>query len=243
MYPLPGNKIDGNNSIGGMFSLGLVGGGNGWSESGEEKRAKMWEAHKQYTLEFYKFMTTDPAVPEATRERYAKLGLCKDEFAEYGHFSPQLYVREGRRMRGQYVVSQKDILNEPEKEDAIIISSFPIDSHDCRRISTKDGVVNEGTIFPVKVKGVRQGFAYHIPYRAILPMSEECTNLLVPVALSCTHVAISSIRVEPTWMILGQSAGIAAALCMKENSTVQELSYEKLKPRLEVQGQMLELPE
>jgi hypothetical protein len=168
--------------------------------------------------------------------------LCKDEFVEHGHFSPQLYVREGRRMKGQYVVSQKDILKEPAKDDPIVISSFPIDSHDCRRIATKDGVVNEGTIFPVKVKGIRQGFAYHIPYRAILPKEEECTNLLVPVALSCTHVAISSIRVEPTWMILGQSAGIAAALSVKEGSTVQKLSYEKLKPRLEAQGQVLELP-
>ncbi|EMI18081.1 secreted protein-putative xanthan lyase [Rhodopirellula maiorica SM1] len=189
-------------------------------------------------------MTTDPAVPESTRKHYARLGLCKDEFAKYGHFSPQLYVREGRRMKGMYVVSQKDILVDQEKEDPIVVSSFPIDSHDCQRIALRDGgVINEGTIFPVRMKGKRHGYPYHIPYRAILPMPSECSNLLVPVALSCTHVAISSIRVEPTWMILGQSAGIAAAMAADKDAAVQELAYPELRERLVGQKQVLEIPE
>lgn len=244
MYPLPGGKLDGNNSIGGQFSLGLVGACNGWSEADAAGRAAIWEEHKQYTLEFYHFLTTDPVVPEKIREQYARLGLCKDEFPEYGHFSPALYVREGRRMRGMFVLSQKDILDQPEKEDPIVISSFPIDSHDCQRVALKGGgVINEGTIFPVRRAYPKQGYAYHVPYRSILPQPDECTNLLVPVALSCTHVGISSIRVEPTWMILGQSAGIAAALTASKNTTVQKLPYPELRKRLLERGQVLELPE
>jgi hypothetical protein len=139
LYPLPGGKRDGNNSIGGQFSLGLVGGGNDWHTADEAGRKKIWEAHKQYTLEFYQFLTTDPAVPKTVQDSYARLGLCKDEFASTGHFSPALYVRESRRMKGVYVISQKDILDKPQKDDPIAISSFPIDSHDCQRIALKEG--------------------------------------------------------------------------------------------------------
>lgn len=242
LYPLPGGKFDANNGIGRQFSMGLVGACNGWSEADETGRAKIWEAHKQYTLELYHFFCTDPAVPEALRKEHAELGLCRDEFASYGHWSPQLYVREGRRMKGMYVVSQKDIMENPQKEDPIVVSSFPIDSHDCQRVATKDGVVDEGTIMPVRMQGRGHGYAYHIPYRSILPLAAECENLLVPVALSCTHVGISSIRVEPTWMILGQSAGVAAALAAKQNVTVQKLPYPALRERLLAQKQVLELP-
>jgi len=233
LYPLPNGKFDANNGIGKQFSMGLVGACNGWSEADAAGREKIWEAHKQYTLELYHFLTTDPAVPEHLRAELGTYGLCEDEFSEYDHWSPQLYVREGRRMKGMYVVSQKDILEQPEKEDPIVVSSFPIDSHDCQRVALKDGgVVNEGTIMPVRIPGRRHGYAYHIPYRSILPQVAECDNLLVPVALSCTHVAISSIRVEPTWMILGQSAGVAAALSVRQNVAVQSLPYPALKERI-----------
>ena len=244
LYPLPGNKWDANNGIGKQFSLGLVGACNGWSEGDAAARARIFEEHKQYSLEMYHFLTTDPAVPEHLRKNLAELGLCRDEFPGTGHWSPQLYVREGRRMQGMYVVSQRDILEDPEKEDPIVISSFPIDSHDCQRVALgTDRVVNEGTIFPVRMKGRRNGYPYHVPYRAILPQPDQCRNLLVPVALSCTHVAISSIRVEPTWMILGQSAGIAAALAAREKVDVQNLAYPQLRERLLAQGQVLELPD
>ena len=242
LYPLPGNKLDANNGIGKQFSMGLVGACNGWSEADEAGRAKLWEAHKQYTLEMYHFLTTDPAVPEVLRQQMAELGLCRDEFPEHDHWSPQLYVREGRRMIGEYIVSQKDIMEEPKKDDPIVVSSFPIDSHDCQRVALKDGVINEGTIMPVRIPGRRHGYAYHIPYRAITPKTAECENLLVPVALSCTHVGISSIRVEPTWMILGQSAGIAAALSARDKIAVQKLPYPALRQRLLAQNQVLDLP-
>ncbi|MEE2825750.1 MAG: FAD-dependent oxidoreductase [Planctomycetota bacterium] len=242
-YRLPGGKLDGNNSIGRQFSIGLVGGGNDWHTADEAGRQKIWEAHKQYTLEFIHFLRSDPAVPLAIRKQYAELGLCKDEFAAYDHFSPALYVRESRRMRGLHVISQKDILEEPEKQDPIAISSFPIDSHDVQRIAIKGGgVINEGTIFPVRRKEPKQGYAYHVPYRAILPRPEQATNLLVPVALSCTHVGISSLRIEGAWMVIGQGAGVAAALAAQQNVSVQQLDYRKLRERLLAQGQVLDLP-
>jgi len=244
LYPLPGNKFDGNNSIGGQFSMGLIGGGNEWHSADEEGRKKIWEKHKQYTLELIHFLTTDLSVPASIRDRYSKLGLCKDEFASYDHFSPALYVRESRRMKGMYVISQKDILETPEKDDPIAISSFPIDSHDCQRIALKGGgVINEGTIFPVRRANPKQGYAYHVPYRSIVPKLEQCDNLVVPVALSCTHVGISSLRIEGTWMIIGQSAGIAAALASRSDAPIQGLPYPKLRERLLAQKQVLDLPD
>jgi FAD dependent oxidoreductase len=243
MYPLPGGKLDGNNSIGGQISLGLVGVCNTWHSADEAGRAKIWEDHKQYTLEFLHFLRTDAAVPAKVRDQYAALGLCKDEFADTAHFPPALYVRESRRMKGQYVISQKDLLESPEKDDAIAISSFPIDSHDCQRVALKDGgVINEGTIFPVRFANPKVGYAYHVPYRSVSPQSAQCNNLLVPVALSCTHVAISSLRIEGAWMAIGQGAGIAAALAAKQNVAVQDLPYPVLRERLLAQGQVLALP-
>jgi hypothetical protein len=242
LYPLPGDKFDANNGIGKMFSMGLVGEANGWCASDPAGRAKMAEAHKQYTLEFYQFLTTDDAVPAKIRAAMTELGLCRDEFPETDHWSPQLYVREGRRMDGRYTLTQKDVLEQPLKEDPIAVSSFPIDSHDCRRIALPDGVLNEGTIMPVRMPGRPHGYAYHIPYRAITPSTSECSNLLVPVALSATHVAYCSVRVEPTWMTIGQSAGIAAALAAKAGVTVQALDYAQLRERLLAQHQVLDLP-
>lgn len=243
LYPLPGGKLDGNNSIGGQISLGLVGGCNTWHSADEAGRAKIWEEHKQYTLEFLHFLRTDSAVPAQVREKFADLGLCKDEFAETAHFSPALYVRESRRMKGMYVLSQKDIIDSPEKADAIAVSSFPIDSHDCQRVALKDGgVINEGTIFPVRVPGTGVGYAYHVPYRSVLPQATQCNNLLVPIALSSTHVAMSSLRIEGAWMAIGQGAGVAAALAAQENVEVQDLPYPVLRDRLVAQGQVLILP-
>ena len=243
LYPLPGVKLDGNNSIGGQISFGLIGACNSWHSADEAGRAKIWEDHKQYTLEFLYFLQTDTTVPPDVRSKFADLGLCKDEFGATEHFSPALYVRESRRMKGMYIILQKDILDSPKKDDPIAISSFPIDSHDCQRVALKDGgVINEGTIFPVRVPGTPVGYAYHVPYRSVLPNPGLCTNLLVPVALSCTHVGISSLRIEGAWMAIGQGAGIAAALSAKRGVDVQELQYPLLRERLVSQGQVLELP-
>ena len=170
-------------------------------------------------------------------------GYAKDELVKWGHFPPVLYVREGRRMVGEYVVTQRDIREQVTKEDSIGVGSFPIDSHDVQRVPTADGTgfINEGTIFPDRIPGHKIGHTHQLPYRAITPKRAECDNLFVPVALSCTHVAMSSIRVEPTWMVLGQSSGVAAVLAVKLKRTVQDLPYAELRPRLVAQGQALDL--
>lgn len=244
LYPLPGQKADANNGIHKQFSMGLIGGGNAWCESDTDARARIWEAHKQYILEMYRFLTTDAAVPENLRETLAKYGLCKDEFAASEHWPPQLYVREGRRMRGAFVMTQTDILTNRLKADSIAVASFPIDSHDCQRVARGDNeVINEGTIPPKRDPATRRGPPYQVPYRAITPEARECANLLVPVALSATHVAYSSIRVEPAWMIIGHSAGIAAALAARGRTEVQRLDYPKLRARLLAQKQVLDFPQ
>jgi hypothetical protein len=246
LYALPHDKFDANNGIGKQFSMGLPGLQDGWCEATLAERVQMQEAYKQYTLEMYQFLTTDPAVPANLRQQLATLGLCKDEFGD-DHWSPQLYVREGRRMKGMYVLNQNDILTHPHKEDSIGISSFPIDSHDCQRVAHVEGyIINEGTIFPVRVKepnGITvRGYAYQVPIQSLLPQPTECDNLVVPVGLSATHVAYSSIRVEPTWMMLGHSAGIIAAYGAKQDLALQKIDYQQLKPRLLAQKQILDLP-
>ncbi|SDK18604.1 FAD dependent oxidoreductase [Pedobacter sp. ok626] len=240
LYPIPGNKLDGNNSISGQLSIGLVGENWDYPGAGPKRRKMIWNDHESYTKGLFYFLTTDSGVPEHVRNRMKRLGYARDEFVNNGHFPPVLYVREARRMVGTYFLTQTDVLEKTEKIDAIGVGSFPIDSHDCQRIATPDGgFINEGTIFPDKTRIARRGIPYQIPYGAIVPKKAECTNLLVPVCLSSSHVAFSSLRVEPTWIVLGESAGIAAALALEANVAVQDINVEKLKARLASRHQIL----
>lgn len=242
LYPIPGNKLDANNGIGAQLSTGLVGENWDYPNAGIKRRQEIWDNHRGYTEGLLYFLMTDPAVPEQVRKRMENLGYAKDEFARYGHFPPVLYVREARRMVGDYFLTQKDILETKEKPDPIGIGSFPIDSHDCQRIVTPDGgFINEGTIFPAKTRINGRGIAYQIPYRCITPKAAECTNLLVPVCISASHVAFSSIRVEPAWMVMGESAGIAAAMAIEENTAVQNINQVKFSERLKTKHQILTL--
>ena len=140
-------------------------------------------------------------------------------------------------------MTQADILTNTTKPDSIAIASFPIDSHYCQRVARGDGeVINEGTIFPARNPAMKRGNACQVPYRAITPKAGECANLLVPVALSVTHVAYCSVRVEPAWMTIGHSAGVAAALAAKSGTDVQRLACAKLKERLLAQKQVVDIP-
>ncbi|MBZ4189438.1 FAD-dependent oxidoreductase [Niabella beijingensis] len=240
LYPIPGNKLDGNNGIGRQLSSGLVGENWDYPDAGPQRRKEIWKQHVTYTQGLLYFLMTDPAVPEAVRMRMKKMGYAKDEFALYDHFPPVLYVREARRMEGAYFLTQKDILENKEKPDPIGVGSFPIDSHDCQRIATPGGgFINEGTIFPAETRVGARGIAYQIPYRCMLPKAEECTNLLVPVCASSSHVAFSSLRVEPAWMVMGESAGIAAAVAVENRVTVQKVDTTQLATRLKAKGQVL----
>ena len=242
IYPLPGNKVDVNNGIGRQLSMGLIGAADAWPNATPAERAKIWQAHKDYAIELLWFLGHDPAVPEAIRADISAYGFAKDEFTKSDYWPPVIYIREARRMLGEMVMTQADIRQNITKPDSIGIGSFPIDSHDCQRVATEDGGwVNEGTIFPVHMAGTKYGQPYQLPYRAILPKRAECDNLLVPVCLSASHVALSSVRVEPTWMVLGHSAGVAAALAAKSNVAVQELPLPELQQRLREAKQVLDL--
>jgi hypothetical protein len=241
IYPLPaGKKGDVNNGIALQLSTGLVGAQNRWCEADEATRRRIWQDHKDYMLGLIHFALTDPAVPPHIRDELKKWGLAKDEFAATGHWPPVLYVREGRRIVGRYVMTEHDGMRDVHKDDSIAVSSFP---HDVQRLATPDGgFINEGTIFPDQLRlPNKQGRAHEVPYRSITPQAGECENLLVPVCLSCTHVAMCSLRVEPTWMTLGQSAGVAAAMCARSGAAVQQLPYTDLRQRLLGQNMVLNL--
>jgi FAD dependent oxidoreductase len=164
-------------------------------------------------------------------------GLCRDEFGDADHWPYQLYVREARRMVGEYVMSQKDIQTELAKPDAIGMGSYNSDSHNVQRRPSEDGkaVENEGDM-QVKVT------PYEIPYRVLLPKRSEATNLLVPVCFSATHVAYSTLRMEPQYMILGHAAGIAAKMALDQNQPVQDVDTRALAAKLTAQRGVLHTP-
>jgi hypothetical protein len=184
------------------------------------------------------FLANDPKVPEKVRQRMAEYGLAKDEFVDNQNWPHQIYVREARRMVGDYVMTEHDVLGAKQVPQPIGMGSYSLDSHNIQRIVTPEGFVqNEGDI------GVKPKEPYSISYGTILPKKDQCQNLLVPVCVSSSHTAFGSIRMEPVFMILGQSAATAAVLAIDENSAVQDLPYEKIKKRLRADGQVLVLEE
>lgn len=214
--PMPGRKTDVNNY--GGFSTDYIGGNAGYLEASYAERYKFYQAHTDYTLGLLWFMMTEPRVPSATREEFARWGLPKDEYTENGHWTPQLYVREGRRMVSDYVVTQKDCEGLTSVPDGIAYAAYKMDSHNCRRIVVEGMVKNEGNV-EEKIPG-----PWPIPYRSIVPARGECDNLLVPVCVSSSHIAFGSLRMEPVFMSLGQVAGLAAAMSLRQGIPVQDVS-------------------
>ena len=200
-------------------------------------RERIFQDHVSYQQGVLYFLAKDPRVPQPLRDRANGFGLDPQEFQDTGHWPHQLYVREGRRMVSDYVVTQADCESRRVASDAVGLASYAMDSHFCQRV-----VVEEDGQTTVRNEG---GFGrgcprpYPVSYRAVVPKKNECANLLVPVCLSSSHVAYGSIRMEPVFMILGQSAGAAAALAIDEGTAVQDLDYGKLKARLEKDGQRL----
>jgi FAD dependent oxidoreductase len=180
------------------------------------------------------FFANDPSVPENMREEMKAVGLHKDEFADNRHLPYQLYVRESRRMRGEYVVRQQDVQTDRRKPDSIGMGSHFIDCHHVQRLALNENeFLNEGRIW-------RMGYAYQIPYRSIVPKASECVNLLVPAAASFSHVAYCTLRVEGTWMITGHAAGIAAATAAKSGIPVQKVDVATLQDQLCKQKQVID---
>jgi hypothetical protein len=231
---LPNGKTDVNNN--GGFSTDFIGGNTGYANGSYEERAKIRQAHEDYTRGFLRFLATSPRVPPALRAEMQSWGLCKDEFTDTGGWPHQLYIREGRRMISAYVMNENNCRASVIIPDPIGLAAYTMDSHNCRRIVRDGHVENEGD---VQVGGFPP---YEISYQAIVPRESECQNLLVPVCLSASHIAYGSIRMEPVFMVLGQSAAIAAGLALDEKEPVQKMSYAKLRTRLLAAGQVLGWP-
>jgi hypothetical protein len=233
LMPIPNQKVDLNNN--GAFSTDYIGASWDYPNASYARRAQIWKDHEEYTKGFFWFLTHDPRVPSSLRQEAAEWGLAKDEFAGNGHFPPQLYIREARRMVGAYVMSQKDIQTELTKPDVIGMGSYNSDSHNVQRVVNRDGFVrNEGDM-QVAVT------PYQIPYRMIVPKKAEMENLLVPVCFSATHVAYSTLRMEPQYMIIGQAAGVAAAMAIATNAAVQDIDTAQLTRTLAGHGAIFEL--
>lgn len=230
---IPNAKTDTNNH--GPFSTDNIGMNYDYPEASYERRREIIREHETYQKSLMFFLANDPQVPEEIRTEMSRWGLAKDEFTDNGNWPHQIYVREARRMLGPYVMTEHDILGHREVPQPIGMGSYTMDSHNVQRIVTKEGFVqNEGDI------GVHPHEPYTIAYASITPKKKECGNLLVPVCLSSSHIAYGSIRMEPVFMILGQSAGTAAVQAIGGECDVQDISYEDLKRRLLEDKQRIE---
>ena len=229
---IPNRKADVNNN--GPFSTDYLGASWTYPNASYQVRDRIEQAHKDYTAGLLYFLASDAQVPAETRKEMNRWGLCKDEFTDSRNWPFQLYVREARRMVGEFVMTQKDLQTEVRKPDAIGMGSYNSDSHNVDRIIDSNGFVrNEGNMeVPVQ--------PYQIPYRIMLPKRAEAVNLLVPVAFSASHVAYSSVRMEPQYMILGQAAGEAAAMAVREKRVVQDIDTGALSEALRKQGAITE---
>jgi hypothetical protein len=229
---IPNRKTDTNNH--GPFSSDNIGMNYDYPEASYERRKEIIKEHETYQKGLLWFVANDPRVPEEIRTEMQKWGLAKDEFTDNGNWPHQMYIREARRMIGKFVMTENELLKRRPTPESVGMGSYTIDSHNVQRYVDENGhVQNEGDI------GVPLPGPYEIAYGALVPKKEECQNLLVPVCASASHIAFGSIRMEPVFMILGQSAAVAACLAIDENIAVQDVEYEKLKNLLLGKGQVL----
>jgi hypothetical protein len=228
---LPNGKTDINNN--GGFSTDFIGANYDYPEADYAIREKIAKEHENYMRAFLTFLATSPRVPAEMRAEMKTWGPCKDEFQETGGWPRQLYVREARRMISDYVMTEHNCRGKVKAEDPVGLGAYNMDSHNCQRIVKNGRVENEGDV----QKPVRP---YPISYRSLTPKAAECANVLVPVCLAASHIAYGSIRMEPVFMILGQSAATAASLAIDNNIAVQAVDYPKLRERLLADKQVLE---
>jgi len=223
---MPGNKTDINNR--GGFSTDMIGMNYGYPDGSYDERKEIIRQHEIYTKGLLYFLGHDERVPPKLRDEMLMWGYPKDEYVDNDHWSHQLYIREARRMTGAYVMTQANCEGRRRINDGIGFAAYTMDSHNCQRIVIRGQVKNEGN---VEVGGFGP---YPISYRAIIPKEEHVTNLLVPVCLSATHIAYGSIRMEPVFMVLAQSAATAAVMAIKEKIPVQDVSVKELQHQLKI---------
>ncbi len=232
---MPNGKTDTNNNC--AFSTDNIGMNYDFPDASYDERERIIREHELYQKGLMWTLANHPRVPESVRKQMSVWGLAKDEFTDNGNWPHQLYIREARRMVSGYVMTEHDCRRTRIAEDSVGLGSYNMDSHNCQRYVTPEGhVQNEGDV------QVSPGGAYLISYRAIVPRRGECENLLVPVCLSASHIAYGSIRMEPVFMILGQSAATAAVHAIDDRVAVQNVEYAKLRERLLADKQVLDLP-
>jgi FAD dependent oxidoreductase len=235
LSPIAHGKFDLNSQ--GLCSTDLPGGNIGYITGDAATRAKIRAAHRDWIQGLLWFLGHDDRVPESLREQTNRWGLCRDEFVDNDHWPYALYVREARRMIGAYIMTQQDCQERRTKPDSVAMGSFTIDCHMVQRILAEDGTVrDEGSFANGPTK------PYQIPYRCLIPKAGDCANLLVPVCLSASHVAICSLRMEPVYMVLGQAAGVAAALAITADQAVQEVDIPALQAHLRSQKAVIAPP-
>ncbi|HTK75665.1 MAG TPA: FAD-dependent oxidoreductase [Gemmataceae bacterium] len=229
---MPNRKTDSNNNF--AFSTDDIGSNYDYPDGDFATRERIWKAHLDYTKGLMWTLANHPRVPPSVREHFQTWGMAKDEFADNDNWPHQLYVREARRLIGEYVMIEQNCRGTRVAEDAVGLAAYTMDSHNVQRYVTKDGsVLNEGD---VQVGGFPP---YPISYRSLVPKAAECSNLLVPVCLSASHISYGSIRMEPVFFVLGQSAATAAALAIDDSVPVQRVDYGKLRDRLVRDKQVL----
>ncbi|TZF85061.1 FAD-dependent oxidoreductase [Pedobacter sp. BS3] len=221
LTPMPNRKTDTNH-------LDFFGASYDYAEADYQKRKEIEQLHRDYALGMLWLLEHDPRIPEHIRKEMSDWGLAKDEFEDTANFPGQIYVREARRMVGEYVMVEKNIIkqNRENAQHAVGVGTYALDCHYVSKVMDKNGKLRfEGTIFKPTVP-------YPISYYSLTPKKKECSNLLVPVCLSASHVAYSSIRMEPVYMVLGQSAAVAASMAIDENTPVQDIAYDHLAKKL-----------
>ena len=230
LYSMPDDKRECNNRQYSIVSLSMPGEQTPWAEASFEEREAIHKKYRDYTHGLLWFLKSDSRVPATMREDMAQYGFCKDEWQDNDHWPWYLYIRAARRMQGEYILTQADVTTTTEKNDVIHIGSHYIDAHHVTRYAVdQDHYINEGRIW-------QEGVPFDIPYGVITPKSEECDNLLVPVCASASAVAFCTLRLEPTWMHLGEVSGIAAALSVRNHSSVQNIDVAELQERIKAVG-------
>ncbi len=231
--PIPNAKVDANNH--GPFSTDNIGMNYAYPEGSYAVREQIVREHVSYQQGLLYFLANDPRVPRDVRAEFAQWGLARDEFTDNGNWPHRIYVREARRLDGEFVMTEHECLAKREVPQPVGMGSYVMDSHNVQRYVTDKGYVqNEGDI------GVKPLRPYGIAYGSLTPQREEAKNLLVPVCVSSSHIAYGSIRMEPVFMILGQSAATAAAIAIQHGIPVQDIDYAELRARLTRDGQILE---
>jgi len=230
-----------------LFSIAPLGVSRAYQDGGYATRAALWQAHRDYLRGLHHFMMTDPRVPREYRDKVTQLGLDRTQHPDTEGWPHQLYIRVARRMVGRYVLTEADVMNRTTVNDAIGLALYGVDTYPARRIvvraahSGRVAVATEGNMFIGGNRGT--GVPYGVPYRAITPREDQCVNLLVPVCFSASYIAYASARMEPVFMVLGESAGMAAAQALDEQAAVQNINVARLQASLRARGQIIAWPD